>query len=168
MRSRRVTWPLVLVVVVAAVVAAVWRSGVVAPRFALGEQSAGSHGWDPPRQTITIRNDGWTEMTLLAVGRDGPGLRLVGTDVVLPYRLGAGRSVSIELRYVVTDCGEVPVGAWPVPVTADAATGPYLRYFWLPPEEVGPGWPVGGPGLVAWQRAISWGSCHSVYDVRPG
>lgn len=157
-----------LVVVLAAVVAAAWRSGVVAPRFALGEQPSVSHGWDPPRQTITIRNDGWTEMTLLAVGRDGPGLRLVGTDVRLPYRLAAGRSVSIELRYEVTDCGDVPMVAWPVPVTADAATGPYRRFFWLPPEEVGSQWPLDQPGAVPWQRAISWGSCHSMYEVRPG
>ncbi|GHJ46782.1 hypothetical protein Cs7R123_41240 [Catellatospora sp. TT07R-123] len=159
---------MVLVVVVASVLLALWRSGVVAPRFALGEQPSVHHGGSPPSQTITIRNDGWTDMTLLAVGRDGPGLRLVGTDVALPYRLAAGRSVSIELRYEVTDCGLVPTDAWPVPVVADAAAGPYRRYFLLPPEEIGSGWPFDWPGPVPWQRAISWGSCHSMYDLTPG
>ncbi|WP_424528213.1 hypothetical protein ACOZ38_01525 [Sphaerisporangium viridialbum] len=73
-------------------------------------------------------------MVLLEAGRSGPGLQLVAAQMFRPGDLAEstpednppttgfpktirpGKSFSLRLFYMVTDCRAVPAGLWPVPV----------------------------------------------------
>ena len=121
---RRVRIACVALVILLTVFFGIWRSGVLWPRLATG----GSGGFDVDRAASTfsvlleVDNRGSEPLRVLAVGRSGPGLRLLGVDDV-PTDLPSSTGVAVTLRYAVTDCAAVPRGAWPVPVVVERRWG---------------------------------------------
>ena len=155
--SRRQTWRVwlvaaaVTVLLVAATV--LWRSGLIVPRL---EATADGSLAGPGVITydLSIRNDGLTEVRLLAAGRSGPGLELVQVASPFPVTLGPGDGAILRLFYRVTDCAAVPTGPWPVPVRVERPWGTRTTYVNLPAEYV-------QARKVEWQRARADEACAS-------
>jgi hypothetical protein len=62
---------------------------------------------------LTVRNDGWTPITVVGAGADEPGLRLASVDAPRPFEgfpitLAPGQTLQLQFAYEVTDCDAVP------------------------------------------------------------
>ncbi|WP_144119289.1 hypothetical protein [Catellatospora sichuanensis] len=150
--------PMVLLVTALILVSAwgVWRLG--APDLVQNGSTGDSYGWDPPSITFSLHNDGFTDVTVVEVGRSGPGFELQRVDGV-PVLLLPGESVRVTLVWRVTDCARVPTGSWPVPVRAVTWRGESTVYLDQPrhqrrddlPEPQGPD--------VEWQEGLAAKNC---------
>jgi hypothetical protein len=110
---------LALALVIAAT--AGWESGVLVPQLNWGVWNVTQSS--PPSDTVSvdveITNASLATLTVLNVGRSGPGLDLIGTQGPLPARLAPDASVRVILTYRITDCARVPTGPGPVAVRID-------------------------------------------------
>lgn len=110
-----------------------WWSGLVRPRLSTRQ----SFGWDADMAArrftyqLALHNDGLFSVDVPTVGRNGPGLTLLAVAGV-PATIPPGGEVQIALSYQVTDCGALPSGPWPVPVTARQAVGSGRFYLHQP------------------------------------
>ena len=104
---------------------AIWRAGLIAPRLGV-EPGVMSYDEAPGGQitfTVTIENRGRFPVSVLKVGGDEPGLRLVRVEGDLPTTLDPGQRASVTLEYRITDCGVVPDDLGPVPVRVERPWG---------------------------------------------
>jgi hypothetical protein len=143
----------VLLVVAAALI---WRAGIVVPRLVWPE---GITEWeeDPAgaRVRITVANSGWAAVTVLDIGRSGPGLELLdveGPDRApspFPVTLRPGEEVTAVLVYRITDCDATLVGDWPVTAQVDRPWGTVTVEVPVP---------GGMDGVLPWQEHVvsSW------------
>ena len=172
--TRRATVRLWVTIVLAIMLVAagvlVWRSGLLAPRLewprSAGYFTEANHGPQPVfLHSVTVVNEGWTPVTVLSAGRDGPGLTLTEVRDAFPVTLGAGDEVEFVVVYRVTDCSAVPTQRWPVPVRVRGWYGERTVYVGLPTRP-GPGAPEQyqftgqDPYAVEWQRALADMACH--------
>lgn len=165
---RRLRLTAAAVVALAVAVGALWWSGLVLPRLAWPAGSGG-YGWstgpDVVRHDVMIRNEGWTPVEVLGLGRGGAGLRLVEVRGVFPTTLRPGQTMEAAVVYRVTDCAAVTADPWPVPVRVRRPWGIYTAYVSLP-TQTSPAAPEGlrsytgrDPYAVEWQRALADASC---------
>ncbi|MEU9833659.1 hypothetical protein AB0D67_19240 [Streptosporangium sp. NPDC048047] len=99
-------------------------------------------------------------VTLVGIGRSGPGLRLMSADDS-PQTVQPKERVSYELRYRVTDCDAVPRKDWPVPVRVRQGTG--RRVVEVPLAGFDRDAMEGGEGssaTVPWQAAMAGEVCR--------
>jgi hypothetical protein len=95
-------------------------------------------------------------MTIVGIGRSGPGMTLVPPKKQDARILQPGRSLVFSLKYKITDCAAVPKGDWPIPVRVEASGGQTTVYASL--QMFGSdreGKPAGKP----WQTALSGEVC---------
>jgi hypothetical protein len=81
-----------------------------------------------------VVNDGWVSITVLGIGRDMPGMRLIGVEGQFPSTLAPGQSASFAVNYRITDCEAVSADEWPVPVRVRRWWGEQTDYVDLPPQ----------------------------------
>jgi hypothetical protein len=115
-----------LALLVAATV--VWWTGLVAPRLVWSE---GPSQWSTTVDGVVhvefdMINVGRFPVTVLGVGRSGPGLQFLGiatgpdeTDAPqavgpFPVTLQADNGIAVWLVYRITSCAAMPAGSWPV------------------------------------------------------
>jgi hypothetical protein len=130
---------------------AVGKSGLVTPQLEWALWGVKSTA--PPTDTITmdveITNRGLAPVTIIRVGRSGPGLALIATQGQLPVRLAATKSARISLVFRITDCEQSPTGSWPVTVEVHQA----WRNQTAAPRPF-------GDDDFPWQRAVTDRWCH--------
>jgi hypothetical protein len=155
-----------LVVVLAAAVG--WRSGAVSPRLVWSQDSAYAFSFGPGgpvTASVNVTNSGWVPLTLVGVGRSGPGLELARVEGILPITLGPGDATTFILTYRITDCAAVPHDPWPVPVRVKRWWGEQTAYIPLPTEPADDGlaeYSYSGdddPYALQWQRYLADGAC---------
>jgi hypothetical protein len=136
-----------LVAIVVAVLASagvmLWRSGLAVAQLSWLNDN---RSWTiRPDGTIAaevlVTNTGLVDATIVAVGRDGPGLRLVGVEGDLPVTLKPNNGSGFVLVYRITDCVAVPRGSWPVTARVDRPWGTQTVYLGTRHEET-PAWQV--------------------------
>lgn len=66
--------------------------------------------------SVDFVNAGKEAVTVVGIGRSGPGLKLLNPERRGPYVVLPGESIGLELKYRVTNCKTAPRGNWPVPV----------------------------------------------------
>lgn len=114
---------------------AVVLSGLVMPR--LMPTGAAGYGYGDERDPwrihyqFAVRNDGWFSVEIADVGRDGPGLALVGARGA-GQRIDAGATADVGVTYEVTDCAAVPSEPWPVLVRVVRPWGTQTLWMELP------------------------------------
>jgi hypothetical protein len=123
---------------------------------------------------FTVVNAGWTAITVVGAGRDGPGLSLqaVSTDpdgkvaLPLPSTVEPGGTLTFVLRYRVTDCAAVPAEPWPVPIRVQRPWGVQSVYVAIPthtsrhaPEGMR-SYSGRDPWAVEWQRDLADEDCE--------
>ncbi|GAA1390616.1 hypothetical protein GCM10009661_82190 [Catellatospora chokoriensis] len=133
-----------------------WRLG--APDLVQNGAAGDGYGWDPVRVSFSVTNDGLTNVTLVGVGRSGPGFELQRADGI-PVLLPPGESGRITLVYRVTDCGRVPTGAWPVPVVAVTWRGESTVYLDQPRQQRRDDLPEPQGPDVEWQEGLAAKNC---------
>jgi hypothetical protein len=115
----------IVVAVLASAGVALWRSGLVVAQLSWSNDNR-SMATRPDGTIATevwVSNTGLVDATVVGVGRDGPGLRLVGVEGDLPVTLKPNSGSVFVLVYRITDCAEVPRGSWPVTVRVDRPWG---------------------------------------------
>jgi hypothetical protein len=95
-------------------------------------------------------------LTIVGIGRSGPGLTLVSPEKQDAQILQPERSLGFSLKYKITDCAAVPKGDWPIPVRVEASGVPTtvyasLRMFGSDHE--------GKQAAEPWQTALSVEVC---------
>lgn len=129
-----------------------WQSGIVVAHLRWGVW--GVHATEPPSDVVSvdveIDNDGLAPVTIAGVGRSGPGLDLVRSQGVFPVRVGPAKGIRVTLVYRITDCGQVPVGSWPVAVRVDRSWGVQI----VNPRS------LGGDDFP-WGRSVTDSWCHN-------
>src|SRR5262245_37247649 len=108
-RTTRRLWRIAAVMsVFMATAAAAWYGGLAVPQLAAENQSASTTGSinEPAEVTheVRIRNNGWVSIRVTGAGLRVPGLRLEGVTGDFPHALVPGESMTVTLRYLVTDC----------------------------------------------------------------
>lgn len=156
-------------------------SGLVMPRLVpaggAGYGYGGESGAWVMDYQFDIRNDGWFPVEIVDVGRNGPGLDLVGT-LGVGNRIGAGRSANVGVSYDVTDCAAVPAEAWPVPVRVARPWGSHTVWmelepqfpedFDLPLSDASTDELSSWEATVEWQRNLADAICYDRDGVLPG
>ncbi|MEU8356077.1 hypothetical protein AB0C27_08685 [Nonomuraea sp. NPDC048882] len=66
--------------------------------------------------SVDFVNAGKESVTIVGIGRSGPGLKLLNAERRGPYVLLPGESIALQLKYRVTNCKTAPRGKWPVPL----------------------------------------------------
>jgi hypothetical protein len=94
----------------------VWSTGLVVPHLVWPSNVMEFETRDRgiTRVDVLIANYGLSAVTVLEVGRSGPGMELLGVDGALPITLASSEGASFELTYRITDCDATPRGSWPV------------------------------------------------------
>ncbi|MET9065460.1 hypothetical protein [Streptosporangium sandarakinum] len=109
---------------------------------------------------VDVQNLNKGPVTLVGIGRNGPGLRLMSADDS-PQTLKPRERVSYELRYRVTDCDAVPRKDWPIPVRVRQGAG--QRVVEVPLAGFAPDAMEGGEessATVPWQAAMAGEVCR--------
>jgi hypothetical protein len=60
-------------------------------------------------------------VTIVGIGRSGPGLELLSPEKQDSQILQPRRSLGFSLKYKIIDCAAVPKGNWPIPVRVEAS-----------------------------------------------
>jgi hypothetical protein len=66
--------------------------------------------------TLEFVNAGKESLTIVGIGRSGPGMRLLNAQRRGPYVILPAESIALQLKYRVTNCKIVPRGTWPIPL----------------------------------------------------
>jgi hypothetical protein len=66
--------------------------------------------------SVDFVNAGKESVTIVGIGRSGPGLKLLNAERRGPYVILPGESIALQLKYRVTNCKTAPRGTWPVPL----------------------------------------------------
>ena len=61
-------------------------------------------------------NAGKESVTIVGIGRSGPGMQLLTAERRGPYVILPGEAMALHLKYRVTNCKTVPRGTWPIPL----------------------------------------------------
>lgn len=145
-----------------------WQSGLVVPRLDWSRSSGYAYQINPSwfEYVLSLTNRGWTPVEVVGAGHSGPGLRLDEVRGAFPTTLAIGATMSLVLRFTVTDCAVVPKVAWPVPVTVrrpwGAATVDVQPEPVLPPSAPDGFREYSGrdPYALEWQDALAQQACH--------
>jgi len=164
--AARLWWAAGVGTAIALVWALVWQLGVAYPRLGWsnsGYGSGGGPGW--AEHEVVVENQGWTPLTIVAVGRSGPGLELTEVRGTFPVTLQPGDQTSFYVVYRVTDCTAVSNEPFPVPVRVERWWGEQTAYIEIPtyPSRDRPGsYSYSGqdPYAVQWQRGMADFGCH--------
>lgn len=170
-QSRRLTWSAAAGAVV--IIAAIFLnlSGLIHARIVMPEdRSDGGAAYTDTKtiaRQVVVHNEGWTTVRVTGIGKDGPGLRLLGPDdpggpnknseipgARPPFDLHAGQTVTMAVIYKITDCAAVSDGPFPVPVRVDSLWGTQTVSIALPSVYSGPAYTP-----VEWQRAMANDAC---------
>ncbi|MFC7649144.1 hypothetical protein ACFQX6_58500 [Streptosporangium lutulentum] len=60
-------------------------------------------------------------VTIVGIGRSGPGLTLLSPEKQDAQVLHPDRSLGFSLKYKIVDCAAVPRGDWPIPVRVEVS-----------------------------------------------
>ena len=128
-----VRWALGVVTLIAALaVASIWF-GALSPRVDV-QATGWSNEPGPDGQahvTLDVHNDAHAAVRLRSVGQSLPGLDLTATELDSGERLGgddttvldSGETVTVTLRYQVTDCERVPDDPPAIPLVLRTPSG---------------------------------------------
>ncbi|MEY9907925.1 hypothetical protein ABIA35_004157 [Catenulispora sp. MAP12-49] len=170
-----------------------WLSGSVHARVTSPQPGDGGDTWRQDRKEFTtgvlIKNDGWSALRIVGVGRDEPGLRLLASDdsgithpfskpsASVPFTLQPGETVAVTIAYQVTDCAAVGVGKLPIPIRIERTWGTETASVTHSMYQEGNDILIldyRGADAVEWQRALADKVCgadrfsDAPGDVRPG
>lgn len=86
------------------------------PRLLTTGGAGGYGGQDGFEVSVNFVNAGKESVTIVGIGRSGPGLKLLNAERRGPYVLLPGESIALELKYRVTNCKTAPREPWPIPL----------------------------------------------------
>ena len=117
-------------------------------------------------QTIfEVRNRGLVPVTIVGVGRDGPGLKQTSLGMTLPLTVQPGANVTVAITYSITDCSDYIREPWPLPIRIDPPWGEQTVYV-IPPALSNPDAPDSysysgdrDPYALEWQDSLAQMAC---------
>lgn len=120
-RDRRLAGAAALIVIVLVAVGILAReSGALWPRLSDGGSWSG--GYDLSGHTFTettsVHNEGWQSVHVSGAAADSAGIAVTSMDG-LPAEVPAGATVTITVRYAVTNCAAVNSGFVPIVVRVE-------------------------------------------------
>ncbi|MEU7749285.1 hypothetical protein [Nonomuraea sp. NPDC049158] len=86
------------------------------PHISLTGGIGGGSGKGGFEISIQFGNAGKESVTIVGIGRSGPGMQLLNPQRRGPYVILPGESIALQLKYRVTNCKIVPRGTWPIPL----------------------------------------------------
>lgn len=164
---RRLGIAAVAVLLLGGAVTAGWTSAV--SPLATDERASDSAETSvaPPsfQTTFEVRNRGLVPVTIVGVGRDGPGLKMSGPGMSLPLTVQPGANITVAITYSITDCSAYIRDPWPLPIRIDRPWGEQTVYV-SPPALLDSGAPSSysysgdrDPYALEWQDGLAHMAC---------
>ncbi|MGI5282048.1 hypothetical protein ACQEVF_01845 [Nonomuraea polychroma] len=117
-----------------------WSSGLVSARLGVHGVEGSFRSSNSATRTVSIRfgikNNGWTPVTIVGAGRSSSFMRLLRIeDMRTPMTLNPGETTAINFVYQVTDCANITIEEWPIPVRVERLWGTQTIYVDPSPQE---------------------------------
>ncbi|WP_089209693.1 hypothetical protein [Streptosporangium subroseum] len=105
---------------------------------------------------LDMKSRSQESVTIVGIGRSGPGLELLSPGKQDSQVLQPGQSLGFSLKYKIIDCAAVPKGEWPIPVLVEVSGVQTTVYAAL--RALGSD-PEGKRAAEPWQTALSTEVC---------